>query len=279
MKSTGSATRLGSYLLVLALAFTMLGATESTSASVVEVTKDVPYGDRDGVPLLLDAYRSPTAAELPVLILVHGGSWRSGDKERWAELASAFVAEGYTVLVPNYRLAPSGGETLFPGAVDDLGLSLAWARENAQYLGGDPSRIGMLGASAGGHLTLLAARAEGDRPDAIGVFSAPASLKRLHDEDVIAWGIRNFLGCDPVTCPGDYGLANAAKSVRYGFPPTFVSYSRQELIPRWQGLLLARKLRNNLVPHEVIELRGTRHGMGVARNVFTQAVAFMDRNL
>lgn len=267
-----------SVLLILALA--LVASSGSVAAQTgVRVTSDIRYASRDGEALLLDVYRPTTGRDHPVLILVHGGSWRSGDKSDWADLAERYAGRGYTVFVPNYRLAPRSGDTLFPGAVDDLRLALAWARRQAANYRGDPRRVGMLGSSAGGHLALLASGVDGDRPDAVALFSPPVDLRLLYERGVLVKAIRNFMGCDPDFCPGKYERASGLNAVDRQMPPTFLSFSSDELIPRQQGRLLVHELQNRAVPHRVVELPGTSHGMGVARKVFYQTVQFMDRHL
>lgn len=262
------------------VALTLIATSGGVAAQTgVRVTRDVRYAGHDGTPLLLDIYRPTTGRDLPVLILVHGGSWRGGDKSDWADLAPRYAAEGYTVFVPNYRLAPRNGETLFPGAVDDLGLALAWARRQAHNYRGDPRRVGMLGSSAGGHLAILASGVDGDRPDAVGFFSPPVDLESLLERGVLVKAIRNFMGCDPEICPGRYRRASGLNAVDRQMPPTFLAFSANELIPRQQGRLFIHELQDKVVPHKVVELPGSLHGLGVARKVFLQTVEFMDRQL
>jgi len=268
--------RCGSLFLALLLIASSGGALAQTG---VRATSDVRYGSRDGTSLLLDVYRPTTGRNHPVLILVHGGSWRSGDKDDWADLAPRYAAEGYTVFVPNYRLAPKGGETLFPGAIGDLELALAWARRRAADFRGDPSRVGMLGSSAGGHLAILASGVDGDRPDAVGFFSPPVDLELLFERGILVKAIRNFMGCDPDVCPARYSRASGLNAVDRQMPPTLLSFSANELIPRQQGRLFVHELQDRVVPHKVVELPGSLHGLGVARKVFTQTVTFMDRHL
>ena len=99
----------------------------------------------------------PTGVEgpLPVVVNFHGGGWCLGTPEQSAWLAS-HVAEltGSLVVSPTYRLAP---EDPYPAPVDDAWAALRWVAEHAAELGGDPSRIAVMGDSAGGNLAAVTA--------------------------------------------------------------------------------------------------------------------------
>lgn len=110
---------------------------------------DVPYGD--GPSETLDIF--PTQApQAPVLVYLHGGYWRALDKSDHSFVAPAFTAAGAMVVVPNYALAPAV-------SVEDITLqmarALAWTWRHAAEHGGDPSRITVVGHSAGGHLAAM----------------------------------------------------------------------------------------------------------------------------
>lgn len=88
----------------------------------------------------------------PVLIVIHGGYWRGLDKADYAFLAASFTDEGALVVVPNYDLCP--GASIERIAMQ-LTEAVAWAWRHAAAHGGDPSRIALVGHSAGGHLAAM----------------------------------------------------------------------------------------------------------------------------
>lgn len=93
-------------------------------------------------------------APRPVLIFVHGGSWRSGDPASYDFIASAFVPEGFIVVLGGYRLGEDG---VYPAMLQDTARVIGWThREIAQY-GGDPERIVVAGHSAGAYNVVMAA--------------------------------------------------------------------------------------------------------------------------
>lgn len=88
----------------------------------------------------------------PVLIVLHGGDWRSMDKADYAFLAASFTDEGALVIVPDHDLCPDVSiERIAMQATE----AVAWAWRHAAGHGGDPSRIVLLGHGSGGHLAAM----------------------------------------------------------------------------------------------------------------------------
>ena len=118
--------------------------------------KDIQYnGASDADPILnsLDIYVPLQAENSPVLIYVHGGGWRAGDKSNKMEYKPKFFTEkGYVFISLNYRLAPAVG---FPAYVQDVACAIAWVYQNVPAFGGDSERLLLMGHSAGAHLVSL----------------------------------------------------------------------------------------------------------------------------
>ncbi len=266
-------------LLAVGLAGALGSATLALADEKTLVIRDVPYGEGDGVTLRLDVYRSSDAHRDPVLVLVHGGSWRRRSKDVWSTLAPRYAEAGYVVFAIDYRLAPPGGDARFPEPVDDVVMAVEWAREHAAVYGGHPDRIALAGSSAGAHLALLAAGSDQTRPEAVVVFSPPVKLKGLHRGDILRGPIENFLGCAPDVCPITYRQASGTRAVDEKTPPTLVAFSSGELIPRHQPMELVRELLAAGRPFARLELGGTLHGMPVAERTFEETLGFLDVHL
>jgi acetyl esterase/lipase len=107
----------------------------------------------------LDLYRAPQA-DAPLVLYVHGGGWRTGDKaDAGAERLAPLAAYGVTVASVDYRLVP--GAT-FPDQMHDLKGAVRWLRAHGPTLGVPTDRLGIWGASAGAYLGSLLALTTGD---------------------------------------------------------------------------------------------------------------------
>jgi acetyl esterase/lipase len=115
-------------------------------------TRNVAYGSLERQKL--DVYQPRKGSSLPVLLFVHGGSWRNGSKEIYPFLGERFALEGYVTVIINYRLAP---ENVFPSFVQDAALAVRWAKDNIQNFAGDPNQIYLAGHSAGAHIVAMLA--------------------------------------------------------------------------------------------------------------------------
>jgi acetyl esterase/lipase len=134
-----------------------------------QLLRDIEYARTDEHRLRLDLYLpQQRQGPLPLVIWVHGGGWRRGSKDACRMVF--LVREGFAVASIDYRLAP---QAKFPDQLDDCKAAVRFLRANAARYGIDPARIGMAGASAGGHLAALVGltadevQAEGNpgRPD------------------------------------------------------------------------------------------------------------------
>jgi acetyl esterase/lipase len=124
-----------------------------------ELREDVVFAHVDGVPLRFDHYRARKVdGPAPAVVVVHGGAWMHGDPSQAAGNALHFARRGIATVSISYRLAPAHR---FPAPVHDVRHGLRWVRAHAAELGIDPTRIALLGLSAGAHLTLTAHLARG----------------------------------------------------------------------------------------------------------------------
>lgn len=100
----------------------------------------------------LDAAGKPLQGPLPVVVFVHGGSWMSGDKRLYRWVGQALAQQGFVAVLANYGLMPT---VRFPDFANDVAAAVAYAHAHAGEWGGDPSRLFLMGHSAGAHLTAL----------------------------------------------------------------------------------------------------------------------------
>ncbi|MBC2651592.1 alpha/beta hydrolase [Novosphingobium flavum] len=116
---------------------------------VVRVVHDAAYAP--GRRGMIDVY-APRGASggpaRPIIVFLYGGSWRSGTKDGYGFVGRAFAARGFVVAIPDYRLVP---EVRYPAFVEDGAAAVRWVRAHAGEWGGDPSRIVLVGHSAGAY--------------------------------------------------------------------------------------------------------------------------------
>lgn len=121
---------------------------------------DVPYLTGDGAHATkhkLDLFlpRLPDgAAKPPLVMFVHGGAWRSGDRARYGELGLTFAGRGVACAVISYRLSPA---VTHPAHVEDVAAAFHWVAGHADEHGYDRAKVFLCGHSAGAHLVALLA--------------------------------------------------------------------------------------------------------------------------
>ncbi|MDO9336273.1 MAG: alpha/beta hydrolase [Caulobacter sp.] len=115
--------------------------------------KDVSFGDNPRQKL--DVYGPPGGAPgAPVALFVYGGGWSSGSRKEYQWAGKMLAAQGFVTIVADYRLTP---EVSFPGFVEDVASAVRWAVDHTPDHGGDPSRIVLVGHSAGAYNAAMVA--------------------------------------------------------------------------------------------------------------------------
>lgn len=139
----------------------MTGAAAQAADYAVTTRADITFAEHDGTKLVGDLYLPKGRDKAPVLIAVHGGGWQGGNRKFYTNWGPYLARNGYAVFAIEYRLMKPGVKT-YPGAVYDTKAAIQFVPANAAELGVDPDRIGMIGDSAGGHLSALVALASGE---------------------------------------------------------------------------------------------------------------------
>jgi len=144
------------------------GSTAGDSATTVTHTEcstepsteeEVQYTSIDGVdPDLtsLDIYLPAGCEPAPVVIWVHGGGWRRGDKVRSVGNKAQMVNDlGAALVSVNYRLSTTGSGVKWPDHGNDVAAAIVWVQAHGAEHGLDPTRLTLMGHSAGGHLVSI----------------------------------------------------------------------------------------------------------------------------
>lgn len=93
-------------------------------------------------------------APLPIVVFIPGGAWRTGDPHDYRFIARALAPKGYAVVLAGYRLGAKGR---FPVMLEDGAAALRWVADHARSHGGDPSRVVLMGHSAGAYNAVMLA--------------------------------------------------------------------------------------------------------------------------
>lgn len=197
---------------------------------------DIRYGD--AAQHRLDVYSASDGSESeshPVVVWVHGGGWRHGDKDNRSgiNLCKTWAKAGIVVVNLNYRLTP---DVMHPAHVEDVAAGIAWVQKNIAKHGGDPKRIYLLGHSAGAHLVALVAtnpeylKAHRLVPNTAlaGVMAIDTASYDLASTRTLAVRrmIHDAFGDDPKTLANASPLLNA-KENRNTCPPFIIAVVKQ----------------------------------------------------
>ena len=124
----------------------------STFAAEPVVTRDVFYTDAKDKLRSLDVHAPAQGEKHPVIVWIHGGGWKAGDKGSLQKKPKALVEKGFVLVSLNYRFMPA---VTVKDMMGDLAKGMRWVREHVVEHRGDPERIVVMGHSAGAHLAAL----------------------------------------------------------------------------------------------------------------------------
>jgi acetyl esterase/lipase len=228
------------------------------------------------IPVIIYQPRS-ASGPLPCVVDYHGGAFIMGSAQMDHPANVRIASEaGVVVVSVDYRLAP---EHPFPAGVDDCYAGLLWVHANAAELGVDPSRVAVMGGSAGGALAAAVALMARDRGGPAICFQALQIP--VTDDRLTTWSAQHFGDTPMFNRPGaehmwenylgagyearetsPYAAPNRATDLS-GLPPAYVQ--TMDLDPlRDEGIDYAYRLMTAGVSVELHAYPGTFHGSGLA---------------
>ncbi|MEW6305549.1 MAG: alpha/beta hydrolase [Verrucomicrobiota bacterium] len=224
----------------------------------VKVERDIVYAKYGEREVKLDLYlpKKPAGDKIPCIMVIHGGGWRSGDKNRFAPIAIKLAEEGFAAACIGYRLLP---EVQFPAPVVDCKAAVRWVRANAAKHGINPDQIGAIGGSAGGHLVAMLGtsykekKLEGDggnagvssRVQAVVAMATPADMTRFAERANLEKDLATLIS--PITHVG-----------KDSAPILLLHSEADNLVPMAQSELLLKKYQDAKVPAELVKM-GANH--------------------
>jgi pectin methylesterase-like acyl-CoA thioesterase/acetyl esterase/lipase len=187
---------------------------EGTPVDYIIEKKNVLYCKTGKRELKIDMYYQLSyTKDRPVIIFIHGGGWRSGDKEMHAPLLRELAALGYFCISPEYRLST---EALFPAAIHDIKSVIRWVRRNARQLKINPNRICVAGHSAGGEIAAFIGATNGKKE-----FEGEGCEKKYSSKANAVIDIDGTLAfIHPESGEGDDSKKTSAGTYWFGFSKT-----------------------------------------------------------
>lgn len=222
---------------------------------------DLPYCGN----LRMDFYPAVQPGNHPCVIVIHGGSWSSGDSRQLPELNTFLANNGFHVAAVNYRLAP---QSVCPAPVEDVYQAMDYLRAHAAELRIDTNNFVLLGRSAGAQIALLAAYRE-HIPGVKGVinFYGPADMVWGYSLPASKWVMdsrkvmEDYLGGTYTTVPDNYAAASPVEFVNAHTVPTLTIHGENDVLVAYEhSTRLEKKLTDNGIKHYFLSLPWATHG-------------------
>lgn len=285
--------RKGTFLLSLALLFGPLLAAQAAEEGGYTRQQDIIYGRKHGMALTMDIFRPKERANgLGVVFVVSGGWFSSHAPNGHASRFAHLLERGYTVFAVVHGSQP---KFAIPEILEDMNRAVRFIRFHAKEYGIDPERIGITGASAGGHLSLMQGTA-GDngnpksqdpidrvssRVQAVACFYPPTDFLNYGKpgENAVGRGILwNFSGAFDFREYDPYWrklvpVVDEEKIQKLGWwispvnhvtpddPPTLIIHGDKDwLVPIQQAEVIVEKLKGADVEAKLVVKPGAEHG-------------------
>lgn len=199
-------------LACLPLATLAQGGGDTDTAGMI-VREGIEFANVDGQSLALDLYLPAEASDPPLLIWIHGGGWRFGERSPVSTLE--LVRAGFAMASIDHRLSPIAA---FPAQTHDVKGAIRYLRAHAVELGVDAERIGVLGVSSGGHLAALAGVTNGHvelEGDVGGNLDESSDVQAI----VSYFGASNLTSILSQSTPFGLDIREPALELLFGGPP------------------------------------------------------------
>ncbi len=210
----------------------------ATPDDVEMLVKEVAVYPEHTVSLVIYVPKAP--GTYPAILDIHGGGWSARQVESDKPMMERLASRGFVTAIVAYRLAQ---EAKYPAALHDCKSALRYLRANAAKLKLDPERLGVIGGSAGGHLSGLTAMTGGlpqfegtgpvrEQPTTVQACIVMAATMDLSAASAVKSSPNHvaFLGATQQENPALYAEASPITHVRPGVPPvTFIEGEKDTL--------------------------------------------------
>lgn len=243
---------------LLCLAF-LSGCAPLTPAPRGErVESNIVYVTRTTGAEHLDLYLPATPEPHPLVIWIHGGGWKYGDKG-WMLYVRKLTRQGFAIASIQYRLT---GTAKYPAAIDDCREAFHWLQKNGSSLGLDTKHIFLSGASAGGQLAAYIALEAGSREvKAVCVLYPATDLLGFANKDAPHGYLPDWLGGPVNQKRAEAYEGSPVRLVGRNSPPFLIFHGDKDtLVPIAQSEELNDKLHAAGIESHLIVVHGKGHG-------------------
>jgi len=251
----------------------------------IEQIKNVTYKNINGDSLQLDLYKPKNMDKpAPLIVFLHGGGWKKGNRADMLPLLIDFAERGYITATVSYRFGP------YPQCVEDISDAVGWFYNHGGEYGYDPDRIALAGASAGAHLAMIAGygwkeKTKGTDPqdtiaskhhikaivNIFGPVDMTTDFARNHPTAI------SFIGKSYAEAPELYKEASPLQYIDKNAPPTMIIQgTSDELVPDSQADLLKEKLNSLGVPCVDYRFPLWPHAMIIVQRVYDYSIPKMN---
>jgi acetyl esterase/lipase len=235
------------------------------------ITQTVVYSNRDGKELTLDIDLPSGDGPFPVVVWVHGGGWTSGDSSALVEFSQRMTLRGIAGVRINYRLANAVDSATLEDALSDVLTSIEWMRSNAEKYLFNMKRLGIAGASAGGHLSALVAQQTPECIAYVGYCGGYDMVNRGNSSWPSAGLLNRYFGnSDEATLKANSPLWQ----IRQSPPDTLLLHGTADrIIDPDIAIRFAEVLRSQGGTVKLVLLKGASHGICHQREFKKQCLA------
>jgi acetyl esterase/lipase len=223
-----------------------------------QIKQNIVYAKRPTGDLHFDLYLPAAPAPHPLVIWIHGGGWKFGDKA-WMFSIRKLTRHGFAIASIQYRLS---GTAKYPAAIVDCRDALHWLEQNGASYGLDTRHIFLSGGSAGGHLAAFIAL-EAGRPaiKAVCLLYPATDLTGFANQDHRHGYLPDFLGGSVNEKRALAIEGSPVNHVHSNAPPFLIFHGDKDtLVPIAQSEELQRKLQSKGVECRLIVVQGKGHG-------------------
>jgi len=271
------------YILAFILVLLASCKKEGSRRLPAEVKMNVSYGSDPAQRMDLYLPEGRSSDSTKMIVLVHGGAWTVGDKSEFTQYVPVLQQRlpNYAIANINYRLANSNGN-FFPTQELDMKAVIDHLVQNSEAYGLSNDYV-LLGASAGGHMSLLQAyKYDQPRIRAVVNFYGPSDMIALFSSTTDPfnnYGLQLLMGGTPLTSQQLYYESSPVHYITSASPPTITLHGNlDQIVPLSQSTALHTKLQTAGVANRLWIATGYGHDIwpqGLMNTAFDQIESFL----